>query len=143
MPPTSDIKSPEQVKEVADFLEAFRQVEAFKEQHSDVFAQYEVLARQYNQKLEAAEKICRQQRVTCGPFELYQFSTVYDAKILYDMIGHDMFFRVGGNTKQETVYGVDKAKVKVAIEQGTVPSDVVEAFRKVTPSFHKPEKIST
>lgn len=136
-------KPPNEVREVMEFLEAMERLEQFRMQHATVFAEYERLAADYNQKLEAADKEVRAQQVTCGPFDLYQFATSYDAKVLYDLIGRDQFLRVGGSEKRETTYQIDKTKVEIAIQQNVIPKDVVDVFKKVSPRYHKPEKIST
>lgn len=136
-------KSPEEVTEVRDFLGAFQRLEAFRRQNAELFAQYDTLVQDYNQKLEDAERTCRSQQIACGPFDLYNFSTKYDAKALYDMIGRDRFFRVGGSERSETIYSIDKAKVEGAIQRGDIPEEIVDTFKKVTPTFHTPEKITT
>lgn len=136
-------KSPEEVTEVREFLGAFQRLEMFRQQHADVFAQYDTLVQEYNQKLEDAERTCRAQQIACGPFDLYNFSTKYDAKALYDLIGRERFFKVGGSERSETVYTIDKTKVESAIQRGDIPEDVVDSFKKVSPTFHTPDKITT
>jgi hypothetical protein len=144
MPPNSKphVASVSEVPEVSAFVETLAQLEAFKTQNSMVFDQYEQIVGEYNQKLEAAEKMVRQLGVSCGPFDLYQFNTSYDPKALYDTVGHDRFLQVGGSVHTEKVYKVDKAKVEVAIQQGRVPPEAIEAFKTVSPRYHKPNKVT-
>lgn len=133
----------DEVKEVADFLDSLGNLEAFRAKNASIFAEYERLVGEYNQKLEDADRTCRQREVSCGPFDLYNYSTRYDPKALFDMIGHDRFLEVGGITGTETTYTVDKKKVEIAIQQGKIPEDVVEGFKKISPSYHAPGKIVT
>jgi len=144
MPPNSKTKilQPSEVPEVSSFIETLSQLEAFKAQHGNVFDQYEQLVHEYNQRLEAADKTCRQLGISCGPFDLYNYSTSYDPKALYDAVGHDRFLQVGGSVHTEKVYKVDKAKVEVAIQQNHIPLEAVESFKKVSPRYHMPDKVS-
>lgn len=145
MPPNSKktkVMQPSEVPEVSSFIETLAQLEAFKAQNSDVFEQYEQLVHEYNQRLEAADKTCRQLGISCGPFDLYQYSTSYDPKALYDAVGHDRFLQVGGSIHTEKVYKVDKAKVEVAIQQNQIPDEAIDAFKSTSPRYHKPEKVT-
>lgn len=136
-------KSPTEVPEVQEFLGAAGRLEAFRQEHAQIFEQFDKLAEEYNQKLEVADQTVRGEGIACGPFDLYQYNTKYHPKVLYDLVGHEKFLKVGGSTHTETVYEVDKTKVEMAIEQGVIPSDAVDAVRTVTPVFHTPKKIST
>lgn len=134
-------KTPNEIPEVADFLAAFGRLEAFRTEHADLMKQLEELAVDYNQKLEAAALKCRNADVSCGPFDLYQHSVKYSAQQLYDLIGEERFLLVGGTKNTKTVYDIDKPRLEMAIDQGKIPSDVVEAVRTVSPSYHAPKKI--
>jgi hypothetical protein len=136
-------KSTNDIPEVAEFLAAMGRLEAFRQQHPDIFAEFDKYIDDYNTKLEMAEKTVRAEGVSCGPFELYQFGTKYDAKNLYDLVGHERFFTIGGSTSTQTVYEVDPQKVEMAIEQGKIPADVVDSFRTVTPRYHAPKKLGS
>jgi len=134
--------SPSEVREVAEFQEAEERLKAFKEKNTRVFEQAEGLVAEYNQKLEAAEKAVRQRGISCGPFDLYQWQTTYDAKALYDAVGREKFIQMGGILSTQTVYDVDKGRVRSAVDSGQVPEDVVGVFVKNSPRYHKPDKIS-
>ncbi len=134
-------EAPSAVPEVLDFLEAQERLDNFKKQHEAVFKELEEIASEYNQKLEAADKVCRSKAISCGPFDLYQKQTTYDAKVLYDALGRERFLQVGGKVEQKISYEVDKSKIEASISKNLIPSDVVESFRKESPRFHKPPKI--
>jgi hypothetical protein len=131
-----------QISEVRDFMRAEAALEQFKEQNSELMTQLSSLTEDYNQKLEAAEKVVRAKKVSCGPFEFYQEKTTYDPKTLFDSVGRDRFLQVGGITKTVTEYSLDKERVKQAIAKKDIPKEVVEAFVKVTAVYHKPDKIT-
>jgi hypothetical protein len=132
-----------EVKEVSDFLDSLGRLETFRAKHAEVFAEFETLVNEYNQKLEDAERTCRQRQIACGPFDLYNYSVKYDPKALFDMVGHDRFLELGGTIGTESTYAVDKKKLEIKIQQGELPDEVVDGFKKVSPSFHTPEKIIT
>lgn len=136
-----DKTAPSQVQEVMDFMEAEERLSEFKQQHGDMFKQFEELAADYNQKLEAAEKVCRSKQISCGPFDLYQTQTTYDAKVLFDSLGRERFIQVGGVMNTITSYEVDKTRIEASISKSLIPSDVVEIFKKTSPRFHKPSKM--
>lgn len=132
----------DQIPEVQHFLEVKDRVERLKEAYPEVFEQLQVLTQDYNQALEAAEKAVRARKVSCGPFNLYQWQTKYDADKLHEELGKEEFLRVGGKIQTITQYEVDKAKLEAHITSGSIPKEVVEEVREVSPRYKKPEKIS-
>ena len=131
----------EKVPEVEEFLLSAERVKAFKEQHAKILGQLDALANDYNQKLEAAEKATRQLGVSCGPFDLFQVQVKYDAKALYESLGHDGFLAVGGTLSTQRVYDVDKSRIRVEIAANKIAEEVVKHFVSETNKYHKPEKI--
>ena len=129
------------VPEVVEFLDAQGALEEFKEEHKAVFEQLAQLTERYNSALEAAEKVCRSNGLTCGPFDLYQFTTKYDPEALYNAVGRDTFLQIGGKLDTQTVYSLDKGRFEACVSQKKVADDVVAQVRKETPNFHKPEKL--
>lgn len=130
-----------EVPEVVNFVDAQEAVELFKQQHADIFKTFAELTERYNATLEQADQVCRQRGVSSGPFNLYQFSTKYDAEALYNAVGKDRFLDLGGKIETVTQYSVDKGKLEASIAQQKLDSSVVASVRKETPSFHKPDKI--
>ena len=136
-------KVPEsEIPEVVRLLEAKERIDRLKNAHAAVFEQLDELAEQYNTALEAAEKRVRAERVSCGPFDLYQWQTKYDAEKLYEALGHHEFLKVGGVIKTVTQYDVDKARVEAHITSGVIKPEVAEVIKEMSPRFKKPEKIS-
>jgi hypothetical protein len=131
----------EAVPEVVEFLDTQRALEDFKEEHAAIFEQLHELTDRYNAAFEAAEKACRSKEMSCGPFDLYQFTTKYDPEALYNAVGRDKFLQLGGSIGTSTVYTLDKARFEICVSQNKVPEDVVLQVRKETPNFHKPEKL--
>lgn len=132
---------PGTVPEVIEFLDAQGTLEDFKQEHVVVFKMLEELVDRYNTALEQADKVCRANQVSCGPFDLYQFSTKYDAEALYNAVGRDKFLEVGGKIETQTVYDLDKGRLEACVAQKKVPEDVLTHVRKETPSYHKPAKL--
>ena len=132
---------PAEVPEVVEFIDAEGAINDFKEEHAAVFEQLAQLTERYNAALEAAEKACRGKEVACGPFDLYQFSTKYDAEALYNAIGRDKFLEMGGKLDTKTVYELDKGRFEACVSQNKVLPEVVAQVRKETPNFHKPEPL--
>ena len=132
---------PRNVPAVIEVLDAQDALNAFKEEHAAVFEQLEGLVSRYNSAIENADKVCRAQKISCGPFQLYQFSTKYDAEALYNAVGRDTFLTVGGKISTKTVYDVDKGALEAAIAQARISNDVIEQVRKETPAFHAPKPV--
>lgn len=132
---------PSEIVEVQEFIAAEHELSTFREEHSAVFEKFDELAVNYNQKLEAADKVVRAKQVSCGPWDLYQEQVKYDAKILFESVGRERFISVGGTMETQTIYGVDKSRIEASINQGLIPTDVAAQFRSVSPRFHKPNKV--
>lgn len=136
--PTVDIG---EIPEVIEFVDAQEALQEFKQEHAAVFETLAQLTERYNASLEQADKVCRARQVSCGPFDLYQFSTKYDAEALYNAVGRDKFLELGGKIDTVTAFSVDKGKLEACIAQRKIESDVVDRVRKETPNYHKPEKV--
>lgn len=134
--------SPEQVPEVENFLHAQERLEHLRQQYPQVFQELQAIAEEYNARLEEADKAVRGKQISCGPFDLYQTQTTYDAEKLFEEMGRENFLKVGGSLKTVTEYTVDKGRVDAAIAANIIPQEVVKIFTKTTPKFHKPDKIS-
>lgn len=133
--------STDKVPEVIQFLDAEKTMEEFVADNQAVFDQFRELADRYNNTLEAAEKAVRGQEVKCGPFDLYQFSTKYNADALFNAVGRNKFLEAGGTMKQVTEYAVDKDAFESAVAKDLIPEEVVKEVRKVTPNYHAPKPL--
>jgi hypothetical protein len=129
------------IPEVIEFLQAQAAIQEFKQEYPEVFEQFEQLVESYNTKLEAAEKVCRAAEVNCGPFDLYQYNTKYDAQALFAAVGRDKFLELGGSTGTATTYDIDKSRFEAAVAAKKVSKDIITAVRKETPNYHKPSKL--
>lgn len=129
------------IPEVIEFVDAQATIEEFKADNVAVFAMLAELTDRYNTALEQADKVCRARGVSCGPFDLYQFSVKYDAEALYNAVGRDKFLELGGKIEVQTVYDVDKGRLEAMAAQRKVPEEVISQVRKETPAFHKPPKL--
>ena len=126
---------------VGEFIDAEDALREFKEEHAPLFDQLRELTERYNAALEQAEQVCRAREVSCGPIDLYQYTTKYDATALYNAVGRDQFLALGGQLSTVTEYSVDKGRLEAAIAQNKIAADVVPQIRKETPNFHKPNKL--
>jgi hypothetical protein len=125
------------IPEVVDFINAKGMLEDFKNSYPEIFQQLSELVDQYNTTLEQADKVCRAQGVSCGPFQIKHFTVRYNAESLYNAVGRDQFLAVGGKIETQTVYDVDKGRLEAAIAQRRVPESVVEEVRAEGPTYHK------
>jgi hypothetical protein len=129
------------IPEVVDFLDAKDALEAFKESNAALFEELSHLVERYNTALQSADKAVRSREATCGPWNLYSFSTKYDAETLYNALGRDKFLEVGGTIGSKTVYDIDKGRLEAAIAQRRIAQELVESVRKVSPSYHAPKPV--
>jgi hypothetical protein len=133
--------SPETIPEVMTYLEAKQMLDTFTDRHREIFDMYSEIAEELNRKRQAADKIVRDRKVSCGPWDLFQEQTTFNAEALYEALGRDGFLAVGGKLQTKTVYSLDKNKVKAAITRGDVPENVAEAVVKITPKYKAPKDI--
>lgn len=134
---------PVEIPAVVDYMDAADKLREFKEEHADVFEAYDFLVQEHNNKLEAAEKVVRAQGVSCGPFDLYQYQTKFDAEKLYDAVQREEFLRLGGKIETVPVYSVDKNIFEAKLAQGAVPKNVVDVVVKTSPRYKTPDKLIT
>lgn len=129
------------VQEVADLLTLEQEINALKADYPGVFSQYKDLVDRYNTALDAAENAVRAKKVSCGPFDNFTSSPVFDPEKMYEELGVELFLQCGGSTKKKTIYEVDKHKVEAAIATGAIPVECAKEFRTVKRSFHKPKEL--
>lgn len=130
-----------EIPEVAAFEEVKQRLQAFRESNPDFFQFLEGLIEEYNDKLDAASKATKSKQVSCGDFDLYQWSTKFDAQVLYQALGHQKFLACGGKVNTVTQYEVDRTRMQSAIDAGVVPKDIADAAVSRSPRFHKPDKL--
>lgn len=131
----------DQVPEVQHFIEVGEKIERLKEAYPEVFEQLQSLTEEFNAALESADKACRAKKISCGPFDLYQWQTKYNAEKLYEEVGRDKFLEIGGKISTVTQYDVDKAKLEAHISSGAIEKEVVDVVKETSPRYKKPEKI--
>lgn len=129
--------------EVIDFLQKKEALAEFKQMHAEVFEQFDHLIEEYNTSLEAAEKVVRAAEVNCGPFDLYQYKTTYDAEALFHAVGRDKFLEFGGSTGTQVTYNIDKNRFEAAVAAKKVGKDIITNVRKESPAYHAPKKLVT
>jgi hypothetical protein len=132
---------PTEIPEVQDYLEAKAMLDAYIHHNQAIFEQYRELAENVNRAREGADKIVRSKEVSCGPWDIYQTQTTYDANVLYEALGREAFIRVGGKVQMQAVYEVDKAKIEAAVARGDIPSELVPVIKKVSPRYKAPKDI--
>jgi len=127
--------------EVTIFLEAQAKIERFREAYPEVFEQYDQLAGDFNTALEAADKAVRGKGVSCGPFVELSSTTKYNADQLYEELGKEKFFEIGGSVSTRQVFEIDRGRIEAHIAAGGISKEVLERVRTITPRYKKPEKI--
>ena len=127
----------EEVPEVAAFLDVQRRYEEFKQANEAFFKYLGALATEYNEKLVEAERVVKAKQVSCGPFEIYQTATSYDAEEMFTILGRDEFLNCGGIEEKVTKRTVDKARVEMHIGSGRIQKDAADVIKKVSGRYRR------
>lgn len=136
--------SPEEIPEVASFLEADEQLQTFVDSHRKIFDQFSAYAENRNQLLEAAEKVVRARKVSCGPIVQFSEQIRYNWKAMFDFFGgdKDTFMNNGGKINRVTKYDGNREIPEVKIKTGEISEEDAEVFRTVSPRYKTPDKIT-
>ena len=140
---TIEEKSVDELPEVKEFQQAKYMLEQFRAQNPQFFEAYDRFIDDYNQKLQAADKVVRAHQVKCGDWDLYQQYTVYDATKLCELLGEERFMDIGGTIQQQKKYSVDNKSLEMAVAQNKVAKDIMDLCTTVTSKYHAPKKIGT
>jgi len=136
---------PREVTEVAEYMIADQELteflEDFKTRHPGTLETLEELAARRNAGLEAAQKAVRSRQAPCGPFEVHQIATIYDAEALYDAVGEAQFLTIGGSIQMVRELKLDGKRFDAAVMFKKLPTDLVAAVRKRRVSFKDIRKI--
>ena len=140
--PVAPRKELSEIPEVQALAEVQDQLLGLMEAHSEVFEQYAILVEDYNTKLEQAEKVVRAARVSCGPFDLYQWTTKSDPELLLNNVGKEKFLEMGGQVlPQPDVLKIDTSRFSLSAAWGQVPEELAKKVVWKEPKYHKPEKL--
>jgi hypothetical protein len=140
MPRLNDTPT-ESIPEVAALEETKARMRAFMDSNPDFFRYWDELVAEYNDRVQAADKVVRARGVSCGPFELYQHQTKYDAEYLYQRFGRENFLELGGKLETVEKRSVDKKRVDIAIQTGKIPAEDAPHIRVQSPRYHAPVTI--
>lgn len=122
-----------------DYANAMKVLDVFKIEHSKVFAEYQALVDDAEQKRQVADKLIRATGSSYGPWEAFSEQKNYNAQELFNLMGEQKFLELGGVMSEQTIYEVDKQKVDIAIAQGAIPKEVAEVVRKITLKYRAPK----
>lgn len=125
--------------EVTEYEQAKASLQGFMQTHETIFETYETLVADYNQKMEAADKLVRSNEVSCSDWDLYSESTKYDPEALYNRMGREGFLQAGGSLETVTKFGIDKKRFDAAVTRGEVPKEIAGEVRTVSPRYHAPK----
>jgi hypothetical protein len=123
------------------YLESRHSLDTFMEQHGEIFNVLHEIIEDVNTKRQAADKAVRAAGVSCGPWNIGQTQTVYNADALYEGLGRDGFLAVGGKLSTKTVVSVDKNKVNAAVTRGDIPKPLAEHVITERPRYTAPKDI--
>jgi hypothetical protein len=129
------------IPEVQQHLTAREKLESLRAAYPGVFEEFEEIVNEYNATLEAADKAVRAKQVTCGPFQIINFRTTYNADVLYASVDREEFLRLGGAEQTIKQYSLDEKVFDSFVAQQKVPANVVAEVIKTAPSYKSHKKI--
>jgi hypothetical protein len=129
------------IPEVAALEETKSRLRAFKSANKEFFEYLDGLLTEYNERLSTADKAVRAREVSCGDFELYQYSTRYDPDLMFNQYGRERFLALGGKLTTIQKVELDKKSVDIHIATGAIPEEEAKHIRKKSPSYHTPKPI--
>lgn len=141
--PAPEIESvaPSRVAEVAAAVKQQRELAEWKAKFPEAYAELVALRAVYNPSLDAAEKVARAKRVSCGPFVLFKFQASYDGKELYADVGRQKFAALGGVLTTVETLTVDKERFAAAVAQERISPELEAKVVKYTPYYHSVPRI--
>lgn len=140
--PTIETKEESEIACVEDFLAADKKLQDFKAKHPKIFEEYKTLVEQRNALLEAADKVVRSMKVSCGPFELYQQIAKIDTTKLFEELGRDGFVEAGGVIETRPVYSIDAKVFETNALRKIIPDEVVKEVLRYEPRYHIPKIVT-
>jgi hypothetical protein len=138
---TSTTRAPAVPPKVQSLQESAQRLREYKAKHREVFAEFERLIDDYNQKLEDAEKEARAVGQTTGPFVVVGYQVNIDEDRLYEELGPEDFAKVGGQVELKRVLSVDRLKFTTYADSGMIPKEVLEVCYEKKPKFKTPKKV--
>jgi hypothetical protein len=125
----------EEIPEVLEFMDAKEELESFYARNRKYAQEERALLDQYNTKLEAADKVVRDRKVTCGPFKQLSPQVKIHAEKLYNAIGRQEFIKAGGIIGTKPTYDMDKKTFEAAVARNAIPEELVPVVKEVNAKF--------
>lgn len=129
------------IPEVQEAMDLKLEMDALKGEFPEVFMRLADLADKYNTAVDKAEKVVRARGVTCGPFVNISSTVKYNAEKMYEEIGEELFYEIGGKVEHVATYKVDKDQVEAAVLSNKIPQESLEEFRTIENRYRKPPKV--
>lgn len=133
--------SVDEVPEVRKFMEAQQKLQRIKEAYPEASAAFAQVADEYNSSLQAAEKAVKAVACSCGPFQVISTAEAFDADMLYELLGQEVFLAIGGKMKTVRVVEIDKDRVNAALVNGKIDTNIADSARKLTTRFKRLAKV--
>jgi hypothetical protein len=126
----------EEVPEVLEYLNAKEELESFFARNPKYVQEERALIDQYNTKLEAAGKVVRDKKVSCGPFKQLTPQIKIHAEKLFNAIGRAEFVKMGGVVGTEATYDMDKKTFEAAVARKAIPEELVPVVKETIVKFN-------
>ena len=133
---------PNEIPEVQAFENAKQALEQFKAANAGVLEAFAWYAREYNDKLEAADKAVRARGASCGDFDYYQKATKIDAAALYTALGREEFVAAGGTVKMVAEYKIDAKRLEQAVATKKIDPALAAEVTRVEARYKTPKPVS-
>lgn len=116
-------------------------IDQFKIENAEVLKTYQELLDELEQTRQVADSAMRGVDASYGHWDRYMEKKTYNAAALYEALGPTEFLKLGGVIKKEPVYEIDPKTAEIAIAAEKIPKEIVEKFRKITPSYRAPKPV--
>jgi len=134
--PTDASENPE----IMAFEESDRMLRQFEIKHAKYMEEYRARVADWNKTREAADKVVRAKKISCGKWERFTEETRFDYAAMYDTLGRDRYLELGNTLSTITTYDGDNDRMKGIIAKGEIAEDVAAGFTTVIGKYHAPKK---
>lgn len=126
--------------EIMAFEESDRMLRQFEIKYQKFMEEYRARVADWNATREAADKIVRAKKISCGKWQRFSEETRFDYAAMYDTLGRERYLELGNTLSTITTYGGDNDRMKGIIAKGEIADDVAATFTTVIGKYHAPKK---
>jgi hypothetical protein len=122
-------------------LKEFERFEKAQEALEEALEPLQAIVEEYNAALEEMDGAVRARGISIGDFKIVREFDEYNVDLLFELVGKDKFFELGGSETMTRKLSIDKVKLRSFIAAGKLPKAIVDQIQTRQRQYSTPKPL--